>query len=128
MTSWYSKPGIEVLIPQHLTKSGVGIGWTYNGGDVDLTFWVLCPGCPGFLTYQNGRDPDLICEGCRKRWVSFPGIPSEQLNHKGPRFQVFQTSSSEAMSEKDDGEILGMIDDWIELWTGLTGIEISITV
>lgn len=119
---------IEVLIPQHVSPTGVGIGWTINESDLDLTFYVLCPNCPGFLTYCNSRDPNMICEGCRKVWTAFCGIPSSGLLHAGPRFQVFQTSSSMATSVRDDGETLGMIDEWIELWTGLTDIETSITL
>lgn len=119
----------NVLVPQNLSKTGVGIGWTRSEAHSDLTFWVLCPECPGTLIYQNGRDPDLICEGsCRRRYTSFPGIPSSGLRHSGPRFQVWQTSSSVLVSEENDGVILGMIDEWIELWTGLTDIEISVTV
>lgn len=119
-------PAFVVLVPQTLSPTTVGIGWSSNyGTEIDMTFWVLCPDCTGFLTYQNSRDPDLVCDNCGKRWTKFPGIPSGALRHAGPRYQVFQTSSSVLVSDSVTGRKLV---EWIELWTGLTDIEVSITV
>ena len=118
-----SSTDYEVVVPPRAAPTGIGIS-TYNySSSSSMTFHVMCPSCcdpPRFLNYQNNRDPLMVCRGGCK-FTSFPGIPESGLAHSGPRYQVMQFSSVEDL--RND---LSAFTRWIELWTGLTGVEVQV--
>jgi hypothetical protein len=121
--SW--KRELEVLVPNDLSKTGVGIGveWTDPAHtDKNMSIWALSPCCGTSMCYQNGRDPDIICDGCHRTFKTFPNL-KHKLIHAGPLFQVIQYNyTSLTIGEKAE------IEHYIQNWTGLTGIGFSITL
>lgn len=114
---------VQVIVPNSLAKSGLGIAMrTHDKYDRYCSFFVMCPECQNnysTLRYRNFRDPDVMCDSCRKIFTSFPGIPKSSLAYRGPWFQVKQYVGLEGI---DKDELAG----WIERWTGLTGVGVQV--
>lgn len=112
----------QILVPNALTRTGLGIMVRQHESDSYCVFFVLCPECchkDSTLCYQNSRGPEIVCESCGKTFTSFPGIPESNLAHSGPWFQVMQYRNLEEIN-KD------ALAGWIERWTGLTGVGVQV--
>lgn len=116
---------LEVLVPNDMALTGVGIGVEWNDPTYtqkSMSIWALSPCCGTSMCYNNSRDPDIICDDCRRRYTTFPNL-KHKLLHPGPLFQVIQYNYNSLTI----GEV-AEIEHYIENWTGLTGIEFSITL
>lgn len=74
------------------------------------------------MCYKDGTNPDIMCDSCHRTYRSFPNLTHDLL-HKGPLFQVIQYDYR-SLTTDDAYDI----EQYIERWTGLTGIEFSITL
>lgn len=120
----------ETFIAKEDTITGIGIRVVDYDGDF-YRFLLQCPVCDdGYVIYQNGTDPGMVCAGfggksCRTRWVGAPtsvSLDVAQLRHGGPRSQVWNLPKS------GGNYFVDMFDaeDWLCFWTGLEGLTLDI--